>query len=79
MPIQIRTVDGARVPVVHCDQCNQEITRTDDGRVISRGIDIATPHFVHTACEAAFRATQTTVQESMSLGAFIASLNGLAR
>lgn len=75
MPIEIRSVGGERVPVVTCDQCQQEITNAKDGVVVSRGIDIAVPRFVHRGCEAAFRVAQQFEQKTMELTAFLARLS----
>lgn len=77
MPIQIRTVDGERVPVVICDQCQQEITSAENGKIISRAIDMAEPRFVHKECSAAFSAAQAYVPESMELTAFVNRLSEL--
>jgi hypothetical protein len=77
MPIHISSVGGPRVAVVNCDQCNQEITAAQEGVVVSRGIDIAVPHFVHRQCERAFRDAQQFVHHTMELDGFIDQLNAL--
>ena len=77
MPIRIRTVEGERVPVVICDQCQQEITQAEHGAVISRAVDIAEPHFVHRDCSAAFKAAQQCVHNSMGLSIFLDRLSAL--
>lgn len=78
MPLQIRTVNGERVPVVICDHCQQEIAQGGDGTVIWRAIDIAEPRFVHNHCSAGFRTEQTYVHQSMELTAFVDRLSVLA-
>lgn len=74
MPIQIRTMNDIRVPVVLCNRCQLEIVGAADALVVSRGIDIAAPHFVHSTCASGFIQEQPFEQLTMNLATFLDGL-----